>query len=181
MRYTITSSHLNFFRKEGQITFEDLYSSIEIVSLKALLDQARTVTKTGRDLHRDHPTLLSDLHTSRLGQLAAGLFEKKRLRISFTQYGAVSEGVIPIEQITSMTETCGGCIIDLQTGVTTFYSAQFPIDFGAIQDPYLLVVFATDKARYRLLESDPYTHQLKRMGYGFGDQITEETHPLIVK
>jgi len=181
MRYTINSSQLNFFRKEGQVTFEELYSNIEIVSLKALLDQARSVSGSSRDLQRDNPPLLSALHTSRLGQLAVGLFGKKRLRIAFTQYGQVVEGAAPIEQITSMTETCGGCIIDLQTGVTTFYNALFPIDFPSLQHPYLLVVFATDKARYRVQETDPHTHQLKRLGYGSGDQITEETHPLIAK
>lgn len=181
MRYTISSTHLNFFRKEGQISLEDLYSSDEIATLKALLDQARSVSGASRDLQRDNPPLLSSLHTPRLGQLGSGLFGKKRLRIAFTQYGAVVNGVVPIEQITSMTETCGGCIIDLQTGVTTFYNALFPIDFPALQDPYLLVVFATDKARYRVQETDPHTHQLKRLGYGSGDQITEETHPLIAK
>lgn len=181
MRYTITSSQLNFFRKEGQVEFEDLYSSIEIVSLKALLDQASAPTHSGRDLERDNPPLLSALHTPRLGQLAANLFVKKRLRIVFTQYGPFFEGTLPIETISSMSETCGGAIVNLATGVVTFYTAQFPLDFAALQTPYLFIVFATDRARYRLQESDPFTHQLKRLGYGFGDLITEETHPLIAK
>ncbi|MBS0628614.1 MAG: hypothetical protein JSS30_00135 [Verrucomicrobia bacterium] len=181
MRYTITSTQLNFFRKEGQIEFEDLYSSIEIVTLKALLEQTLAVANTGRDLHRGNAPLLDALHTSRLGQVASGLFGKKRLRFVFTQFGNFFEGVRPIEQISSMTETCGGCVLNLHTGVATFYSAQFPLDFAKLEPPYLLVVFATDKARYRLQDSDPCTHLLKRLGYGFGDLITEETHPLIVK
>ncbi len=101
--------------------------------------------------------------------------------MAFTQYGPFFEGALPIEQITSMTETFGGCILDLQSGVTTFYSPQFPIDFTTLRAPYLFIVFATDKARYQLRDTDPCTHQLKRLGYGFGDLITEVTHPLIVK
>lgn len=181
MRYTITSSQLNFLRKEGHVEFEDLYTSIELVSLKAILDQAGPANDSGRDLQRNNPPLLNALHTSRIGQLAADLFGKKRLRIVFTQYGPFFEGSFPLEQISSMTETCGGCVLDLQTGLTTFYSAQFPIDFSTLRPPYFLIVFATDKARYQLRDTDPCTHQLKRLGYGFGDQIKEETHPLIVK
>jgi hypothetical protein len=101
--------------------------------------------------------------------------------MAFTQYGPFFEGALPIEQITSMTETFGGCILDLQTGEATFYSPQFPIDFATLQMPYLFIVFATDKARYQLRDTDPCTHELKKFGYGFGDLITEETHPLIVK
>lgn len=177
MRYTITSTQLNFFRKEGHIEFEDLYSTIEIVSLKTLLEQIQM----GRDLERDNPPLLKALHLSRIGQLAADLFGKKRLRMAFTQYGPFFEGALPIEQITSMTETCGGCILDLQSGETTFYTPQFPIDFATLREPYFFIVFATDKARYQLRDTDPCTHELKKFGYGFGDLITEETHPLIVK
>lgn len=181
MRYTITSTQLNFFRKDGKIEFEDLYSSTEIASLKELLDQAAPSSKTGRNLHRDNPPLFFALHASRLGQVGVALFGKKRLRIVFTQYGPCFEGTPAIEQISSMTETCGGCILDLQTGVVTFYNGQLPLDFSHAQTPYLLIVFATDKARYRIQESDPFTHELKRLGYGSGDPITEETHPLIAK
>jgi len=181
MRYTITSSQLNFFRKEGEIAFEDLYSSSEVGSLKELLDVAKETKQSGRDLERDNPPLISALRPTRLGQLAAGLFDKKRLRIVFTQYGPFFEGSPSIEQISSMTDTRGGCILDLESGKATFYHSQFALDFASLKPPYLLVVFATDKARYRLQDSDPCTHQLKRLGYGVGDLITEETHPLIAK
>lgn len=181
MRFTITSSQLNYFRKEGQIEFEDLYTVEEALSLRAQLDQAQTVTQSERDLQRDHPPLMSALHVSRFGQLATNLFRKKRIRIAFTQYSPRYEAPVAIEAISSFSETLGGCIINLQSGVTTFYQAQFPIDFPSIAFPYLLIVLASDRARYKLQETDPCTHLLKRMGYGFGDLITEETHPLIVK
>jgi hypothetical protein len=181
LRYSITSTQLNFLRKEGHIDFEDLYTSIEIAALKTLLDQAHTKIESGRDLHRENPQLLSDLHPSKLGQVAAALFGKKRLRIAFTQYGPLFKGTFTPEQLSSMTETCGGSILDLQTGAVTFYQADGPIDFTALHHPYLLIVFATDKARYRPQENDPYTHLLKRQGYGSGDLISDETHPLIHK
>lgn len=181
MRYTITSSQLNFFRKEGHVEFEDLYTTLEATTLNELLEGAKALKDATRDLQRENPPLLKALQTSRLGQVGAGLFRKQRLRIVFSQYGPYFEGTLPIEEISSMSETCGGCIIDLQSGSTTFYHAQHPIDFSSLATPYLLIVLATDKARYKYQESDPFTHQLKKLGYGFGDLITDDTHPLIAK
>jgi len=181
MRYTITSSQLNYFRKEGRVEFEDLYTVEEVESLKALLEAASVSSKATRDLQRENPPLLSALHTTRLGQLASGLCGKKRLRIAFTQYGPFFKTVTSLTEISSLTETCAGCIINLETGSTLFYQINLPIDFPALTMSYLLIVFATDKARYNLQEKDPCAHLLKKLGYGNGDLITEETHPLIIK
>jgi len=179
MRYTITSSQLNHFRKEGFIDFEDLLEKEKLDTLKKLLDSEIVKNPTGRDLQRENLPLIHAMHFSRLCQIASALFRKNRLRIGFTQYQHFFENNASIEEISSLSETLGGCIIDLTSAVVSFYDSKSPIDFSKLKTSCLFIVFVSEKSRYKLQEKDPYTHLLKKLGYGFGDQLTDATHPLI--
>lgn len=41
-----------------------------------------------------------------------------------------------------------------------------------------LICYASKNARYTYCEKDPYTHDLKRLGYAFGDLLKDQYHPL---
>ncbi|MDN3506930.1 MAG: hypothetical protein P0S96_06845 [Simkaniaceae bacterium] len=194
MRYTITSQQFDFLRREQHIEFEGFYSPEEIATLKSQLDEARNKNATGRDLERGNEPLYKALKFSRLGQAVAALFNKKKLKVAFTQYYPPYQTIDALEDLSSVTELVGGALINLSSepmpdfpylpmeqGDVGFYKQEFPIDFSQLELPVLLIAFATEKARYKLQEKDPHTHLLKKLGYGFGDTLAEETHPLIIK
>ncbi len=180
MRYAITSSQLSHLRKEGELELEALFTPEEVGNLRHCIDLAAAQSETGRDIERENPPLRSALHLSRLGQIASSLFDKKPLRLAFTQYSPIFHDAIPLEELTSVSETCGGCAIDLASGSITFYTPDHPIPFPELP-PYFFLAFTTGKARYKLQEKDIHTHLLKKLGYGFGDLLTVDTHPFIIK
>lgn len=46
---------------------------------------------------------------------------------------------------------------------------------------YLILGFTSAQPVYRLQPTDPHTHDLKRYGYVFGDQLKETTHPVLFR
>lgn len=190
MRYNITSQQFDFFQKQGWIVFEELFSKEEASAIRSLLEDAQTNHR--RDLERENPPLYKALKLSRLGQAAAQLFHKKRIKLAFTEFSPAFPQTISLEEISSVSELFGGCLIQLidhplpeyphlpqQIGDVGFYAKHFPIDFSLLKTPCLLVAFASEKALYIFQENDPSTHFLKKLGYGFGDHLTNETHPII--
>jgi len=178
MRYSITSQQLDYLRKEGTLEFAGIYSEEKIAILKELLEKA--VSDTGRDLQRANPPLLKTLNPSMLGQIASQLYQKKQIKIAFTQTLPCYPEPMTLSEISSVTEVFGGALIDLKTGDVHFYLPDTLIDFPN-ESEKLLVVFSTEKARYTLQEKDPHTHSLKKLGYSSGDRLGDETHPLIHK
>ena len=194
MRYTITSQQFDYLRRERHIEFEAFFSREEAETLKILLDTARANNATGRDLERGNFPLIKALKISRLAQAASALFHQKQMKIAFTQYYPPYKSIDALEDLTSVSETLGCALLNLsldplpdfaylpiEMGDVGFYENEFPIDFTDLERPVLLIAFATKKARYKLQEKDPHTHLLKKIGYGFGDILAEETHPLILK
>lgn len=179
MRYTITSQQFDHLRKEGSCDFAGMYSEEKIQVLKELLQKA--APQTGRDLERANPPLFKTLNPSMLGQIASELYRKKQIRIAFTQVLPSFTELASLEEIASVSEVFGGCILDLESGDVTFYMPQTPIDFPHLEGEKLLIAFTTEKGRYIIQERDPQTHSLKKLGYGAGDRLTDATHPLIHK
>jgi len=180
MRYTTTSSQFSYFRQNDQVELEALFSEEEVHNLKTLLDETIQKNVSGRDLQRENPSLSKAIPFSSLGQIASSLFGKKRLRVAFTQYLPPFKKMT-LEKISSVSELLGGCLIHLTSGNVTFISKYLEIDFSAFEEPIFLIAIASDKARYQFQENDPHTHLLKKLGYAFGDQLTDATHPLITK
>ena len=72
MRYVITSTQLNYFRKESHITLENFLGDQEASQLLHLLEEAKSHIASGRDLERENPPLKKAIPFSRLGQAAIG-------------------------------------------------------------------------------------------------------------
>lgn len=180
MRYTISSQQLSHFRRERFLELDGLFSEEEASLLKMCLDEALAKEPSGRDLERDDAKLKKALHLSRIGQVASAIFGKKRLKLAFTQYPS-PWSFAKLEEVSCITELPGGALIDLVTGQVTFYPADQPIVFESITHPYLIIGLSFENGRYKLQESDPHTHRLKKRGYAFGDTLKNDTHPLIVK
>lgn len=178
MRYSITSAQISYLQKEGQIEFEELYTEAEIQILRELTSPSRH--NSGRDIEKDTPLLLSALRTPILGQIASQLFGKNQIKIGFTQRLPFYKEASSLEEASSITETIGGALIDLQTRNILFILPQTLIDFPHLEKK-LLITFCTEKARYIIQQFDPLSHWLKNLGYASGDLLTNQTHPLIHK
>lgn len=180
MRYTISSPQVSHFRRERFLDLEGLITEDEALALREALDHALDANPSGRDLERKDPVVKKGLHLTRLGQIGSALFGRKRLRLAFTQYPPCFE-TASFEEMSSITEVEGGCVIDLLSGKVIFYPADEVIDFEAFAHPIIILGISKEFGRYKLQEKDPHTHLLKKLGYGFGDKPTEATHPLILK
>ena len=194
MRYTITSQHLDYIRKEGHIEFVDFYNEKEASALRSLLDEVLSKNPSGRDLERYNSSLFKAAFFSRLAQVASALFNQKRLKLAFTQYYPHYKCMAALEDISSVTEICGVALVNLsetplpefpylplKMGDLGFYQIDFPIDFTDLEKPVFLIAFSTEVARYKFQEKDPETHILKKLGYAAGDRLRDETHPLLIK
>lgn len=192
MRYTITSTQIEYFRKEGHIEFQPFLKTEESKILKNLLDEAKIKTPSGRDLERENKPLGKALQLSRLGQIASQLFNKKRVVLGLTQYFPKFHKVCSLDDLSTVTETVGCALLNLsneplpglsylpiEQGDIGFYSNRFPIDFTSLELPVLFIVFTEENVRYKFQQNDPETHFLKKLGYAFGDRLMQNTHPLI--
>ncbi|MBJ7449375.1 MAG: hypothetical protein JHC93_03335 [Parachlamydiales bacterium] len=68
-------------------------------------------------------------------------------------------------------------------GEVTFFqpTMPFPLDalYGHADAKMMLVVYSLRTVLYVLRPKDPHTHQLKKLGYGFGDHLKDKTHPTV--
>lgn len=191
MRYTFASEHHHFFNKEQYICFEGLLPPNQMQSLKNPV-KGLTMIPTpferylaGRDLFRHDRALRSTILRAQWGEIATVLFKQKPLRLAYTQYiyGITPlEEALPLKSISSFTHISGAFIVNLLSGEAAFLSNDCPLSkTGWLgQDSELLcIVYMHPESRYSLISGDPCVHALKKLGYGFGDTLENETHPIV--
>ncbi|NGX38720.1 MAG: hypothetical protein KR126chlam1_00030 [Chlamydiae bacterium] len=181
MRYVVTPGQVDHFVEEGFIEFEELFTPEQASTLHALLEKSHAQKPSGYDLHREDPSLEKALHFSKLTQMGAPLFQKHRLRIGYTLYPVPTEGSQILEETSSITDLLGGLLINFDgetPGSGLFFSPTFAIDYGEREGSSLLIVFAGKIARYVSNEADPHKNELKKMSYGAGGLLSDETHHL---
>lgn len=63
------------------------------------------------------------------------------------------------------------------------FAPDWPIPFHELKSHpdsrYLLIVYTTSKAVYRLQENDPHVYFFKQLGYNFGDKLSDTLNPLV--
>jgi len=63
-----------------------------------------------------------------------------------------------------------------------YLSPELVIDFPKLapqQGNYFLIVYTYSSAYYILNEEDPHAHELKHLGYHFGDKLTDKINPIV--
>lgn len=70
-------------------------------------------------------------------------------------------------------------------GSVLFISPDLPLDFKKLittpSQTLLLIVYTHVKPLYIQNALDPHANALKKLGYGFGDHLLTNTHPLLIK
>jgi hypothetical protein len=76
-------------------------------------------------------------------------------------------------------------VLPRKPGFVSFFNPTKEIPMDLFQErsstEYLLFAFGKKEALYKLSPKDPHTHSLKNFGYGYGDHLNNEFHPLIFK
>lgn len=159
----------------------------------------------GRDLWRDDPQIQKQLLFPTLSMIASSLLQENTLRIAFDHLMVFSgkcpkglEKTVSLDEISSIYPLRCGCIFYLTPPQISpdskfipvvktpksvlFFRSNLPIEWSKLYaQPHCIawiIAFAAEKAHYRLQKADPCVHALKKLGYGFGDALSHETHPV---
>ncbi len=173
MRFGLEKGHHDFFHRHHHIEFEELLSEEDVKRLY--------IEKERRDGWRSDPEVKKVVLRSTLAEVASSLCKVSPLRMGFDQM-ILNEGeeekFLPLNEKSSIQKVACGLLLDLseKKGSGTFFSPEFsfPLTY-----PSLLIVYVKEKALYIHEEKDPYNHALKKLGYGFGDRLQSDTHPIV--
>ncbi len=173
MLYALASEHIHVFHKEGWILFEDLVDG----------DKLAALGPEGHDLFRTNKALMRRVYA----EIALGLVDKDYLRLVYSQtLVSPLTAEQTLQDISSFSMLEVGMIIVLESesvkpGSGIFLTPDCPFERLPSFTKGVLVVYAAQESRYIFNPNDPHTHYLKKLGYGFGDNLNVTTHPLLYK
>ena len=173
---------------------------------KQLIDtqSCEQLYREGRDLWRDDPVLENFICNRGLAQLTSQLFQQNTLYLAFDQAlrTTLRPGYAGADTATLQEKSCiqplvGAVLIKLsgeshplsmlpkkrENAVLIAPNLIMPWEIF-FQDPkssYLMIAYAPAKALYVCEKKDPNLHFLKKLGYGFGDNLNTDFHPLLYK
>lgn len=166
MQFSIGSGDVKNFLDSGELTLEEMISQEEALLL--------TPNAPVRDPHRTHPELSRLMCSRRLALMAAHLTNKAPLRIAFTQW--VEGPLQPLSEWSSIQPIMIALLLQSDRS-GTFINPQ-----TATEVPKgLLIAYSPLITLYTYNLLDPYVHELKKLGYAFGDRLGNNTHPLACK
>lgn len=74
-------------------------------------------------------------------------------------------------------------IFATKAGNGVFFSPDAPLNFNELVNrqgyTYLMVVYTKSVSVYLKIDSDPHTNEFRRLGYNFGDRLSDRFHPLV--
>lgn len=201
MRYALTAEQKFFFSKSRYIEFENLLPEAACRQALELVEEQlrRLKVPRTRDLSRDLIMLRRLVVKQLPHSVACELLLAGPVRLAFDQFYsnlALQTGTVTLPSMSSLQPTLGGLLVRLsgtsmvedpawipsQVGNASFLATDLPIDQTLLcQDAFLLVVYCGEKSLYVLNPQDPYTHDLKGLGYVFGDMVQDATHPLLAR
>lgn len=161
------------------------------------------LSKVGRDLWRDDPVIRSIVCNKRLAEVAGPLFGQKFLQLAFDQslrttvQTGASRKPSSLQQISCIQPLAGAVIIRLAGTAAPsnlfpkkkenliFIASDLVIPWEVFfQEPdhsFLIIAYAPVRALYILEKQDPHVHELKKLGYGFGDHLKDPLHPILFR
>lgn len=205
MKFFIGDQEKEFFHLNGLLAIESVFSSEEIDAVQEEM-RMKVISHGPKDLALHGGAIQKFLFSKKLAQVAFELAGAGPLRYGYDLFfmrsappEALFTSVSPIE--------IGVCIaldgesteqknplipftlrqedLLLQKGSVVFFSPStlFSLKSSTMRADarYLLLVYSGVRAQYLYQPNDPYTHDLKRLGYVFGDRLKSVTHPTLYK
>ena len=201
MRYSIHTQHCDFFNEHNAVEFEEVLTQAELQSLDEAIEESlatrlnvkaidlekksrKALYAEGRDLWRLSLPVKKLVSGTKLAQIAFDLTQVKPLRLVFDQYlpnGTFLNHERPFgEQCCIQGFVCGVLLIlsGDKAGNALYFSPSY-IFSEENKDKMLLIGYAQQMSLYIHQEKDPHLHDLKKLGYHFGDRLNDKLHPLI--
>lgn len=182
MKPSIAHEHREFFTKNQLITFENLFSETQIAALQKKLE----MRSLGQDAKQ------SRLLPPHFHEIASHLFKKRPLRVGAEHYLPIGNSrsllfkkeKLTLKEMVSLTFLAGGGLIKLSDRSTLFFSADLPLEFSTLleqESDYYLIAYAQERSCYAPQANDPDRYLLKREGYVLGEQLSQRTHPFVIR
>ncbi len=194
MKFAITSDQIDFYHKQGFIEFEDLLM-VDPISGAARFD-----------LWRQDPAVKKMLFKPAFNKIVAELFRTPVLRMGFDLLVDTAQATPPpatsrisLQEMSCVQPLAGALLILLspleepspdlllpsKIGSGIFFQPHQVIDWPRLMKVprlrCLIIGYAQKIALYRLEPRNLYTHEWKKMGYAFGDRLTDATHPILYR
>ncbi len=194
-----------FTKEQSEILYSQILDAFLKRGITLRKSNSTVLFKEGPDLSRENSDLQKIIYKKNLGEVAAELGFYPPLRVGYDRFipsGYRNKSIKPLEAMGYMQNILCGYIICLKgpekdesedlpspfsktPGNVVFIRPDFPIDFSLLNEregyEYLLATFVGPKALYYYNEEDEHTHFLKKLGYVFGDRVTEVTHPTVCR
>ena len=168
MKTDITAQQLSYFKNNGHIRFDNF--PLDFEHILAAADQS----KDKRDLWRHSPPLEKMIRRT-LSPLALAITAKKAVRLVSDQW---LEAEPPLTRMQDL--FCFQGLILLCTLTSEALDFYEPSSLtSALSPKSYLVLFGLENTRFIENLKDPHAAALKKMGYGYGDALKNEFHPLI--
>ena len=204
MRFGLAPEHFEFYYQNDFIEFEDLITEEEATILKEKIDN-ETVS---RDLFRKDPEIKKIILRHKLAEIASNLTKTKPLRFGYDHLfksgdlPLFKEG-LTLDEMSSIQGVVCGFILSItdepnplmETGISPipllphkkgagiFFSKDSPISFKKMfelpNQTHILIVYVKQNAVYQETPNDPMPNFLKTLGYGYGDKLLNDTHPIV--
>lgn len=207
MKFFVADKEKEFFAEKGLLLLEDIFSPHEIDDLR-LAAEAHAQSGGFKDLAllEKCGQARDILFSPKLAQLAFTLSGGSFLRYGydfFFRLSAPPQGLF----LSVSPLTIGACValesteegetppvipftlrnndLPMTKGSVLFFSPKTAFSLEAtplsIERSFLLLLYAGRKAQYTFQPDDPHTHDLKRLGYVFGDNLHVATHPFLYR
>lgn len=160
---------------------------------------------SGRDLWRSNADLRKFVTQSKLADIAADLLEERQIRLGYDQYipllppqlENLADSAYQRLLRSEMTLNSASCIQGILCGVmialqdepetqspifparagdVVYFDASAPLVYSEGCEA-LMIVYTRAKALYVLQPNDPNTHDFKKHGYVFGDNLKDNLNP----
>lgn len=76
-------------------------------------------------------------------------------------------------------------VFPVSPGNGIYFAPDYPINYPVLRNlqgyRYLQIVYTVSMSQYFLEERDFHTHDLKHLGYVFGDKVNDKLHPFVLR
>ncbi len=168
MKTALLAQQFAYFRQTGHVRLEDFPTDFE--EIRKVAEKA----SSPRDLWRDAP-FLKKLILRSFGPIALELTKQRALRVGCDLW---VQGKLDAEKLEDLFCFQGcACIFFLSEdgGLDIFDS----LSEDPLPEAGYLVLFTLENAVLIDNPKDPFVAQTRSLGYGYGDRLKNEFHPLI--
>jgi hypothetical protein len=204
MKLALTQEQKGFYQDKGHLTLEGLLSIEAISKIKENIhtflgnSSAKTRFLQGRDLFRQGEDFKKVILPRKVIELAQEIVPTRPMRLCLDQ---LLDAGAPIQNGSLQSLFCVqgikiGVLIALQdqealsffpkkAGDVQFLSPDRRISFKQISEvetgSFLLICFGEANCVYIRNMRDSHLHELKKLGYTYGDKLQDATHPIVCR